>query len=194
MKILIDPKLAVFIKDMTDKQCAELLRCIFEYPNRECDLGLWVYMKKQIQEDEKRYKEKCDRMAMNRAMKSQQKSKLKSEQISKVRKVVVVEKENKDKENKNKGSESSNANIPVENSVEKGGITSKEFFVGTDFSFEKIIDEEPKFAEYLQTYPAPVIERADKTFQKKRKGQWITIYAVLEWLEQENRFYKEKLQ
>ena len=87
MKILIDPKLAVFIRDLSDKQCADLLRCIFEYPNRECDLGLWVYMKKQIEEDAKKYAEKCERMAASRAMKSKQKSIL----FSGVKEVVETE-------------------------------------------------------------------------------------------------------
>lgn len=56
MKILIDPKLSVFIQDLTDAQCAELLRCIFCYPDRDCDLGIWKYMKQQIAEDAKNIK------------------------------------------------------------------------------------------------------------------------------------------
>lgn len=186
MKILIDPKLAVFIRDLSDKQCADLLRCIFEYPNRECDLGLWVYMKKQIEEDAKKYAEKCERMAASRAMKSKQKSIL----FSGVKEVVEIE--NINKKNINKGSESSNANLPVENSVENDGNTPDEFFVDENFSFSRVLELKPKFECYLKLYPAPVIERADKTFQKKRKGQWVNMNSILLWLEQENAFYKEK--
>ena len=74
MKILIDPALAIFIKDFTDKQCAELCRCIFEYPNRDCDLGIWQYMKKQIQADEKKYNDKCERVAQIRKVRQRLKS------------------------------------------------------------------------------------------------------------------------
>ena len=98
----------------------------------------------------------------------------------------------KDKENKNKGSESSNANLPVENSVENDGNTPDEFFVDENFSFSRVVELKPKFECYLKLYPAPVIERADKTFQKKRKGQWVNMNSILLWLEQENEFYKEK--
>ena len=66
MKILIDPALSVLIKDFTDAQCAELLRCIFEYPNRDCDLGVWQYLKKQIKADEQKYIDKCQRVAYMR--------------------------------------------------------------------------------------------------------------------------------
>ena len=45
MKILLDPNIAVLIKDMSDAECAEILRCIFEYPNRDCEIGLWKYIK-----------------------------------------------------------------------------------------------------------------------------------------------------
>ena len=61
MKILLDPNIAVLIKDMSDAECAEILRCIFEYPNRDCEIGLWKYIKTQIDRDAQKYKEKCDR-------------------------------------------------------------------------------------------------------------------------------------
>ena len=98
MKILIDPTLAVLIKDFSDAQCAELLRCIFEYPNRKSDLGVWQYMKRQIEKDERKYREKCVRLNLNKVernelksdmiselksdSKSRQKSDIKPEQIS----------------------------------------------------------------------------------------------------------------
>ena len=77
MKILIDPALSVLIKDFSDQQCAELLRCIFEYPNRDSNLGLWQYMKKQIAQDEQKYKEKCSRLNINRMNRTALKSVLK---------------------------------------------------------------------------------------------------------------------
>lgn len=182
MKILIDPKLAVFIRELSDKQCAEILRCIFEYPNRECELGLWQYMKKQIEEDEIKYKAKCERIAICRAMKTG----LKSRQIS----AVTKEENNINNEKENKRRERRNASEPVENSVEIPVETYKEFFVDDYFGFEAIAENIPKFREYLSLFPPSVVAKAEQTFKKKRKNQWAKMQHLLDWLEKENLFYK----
>ena len=188
MKILIDPALAIFIKDFTDKQCAELCRCIFEYPNRDCDLGIWQYMKKQIQADEKKYNDKCERVAQIRKVRQRLKSgvisNMKTDMVSPVEE--VERKEKKNKINEIKGSERRNTSESVENSVEN----VLEFFIDTNFSFNKVIERNKKFKDYLALFPASVIENAETTFKKKRKGQWANMKQILEWIEKQNIFYK----
>lgn len=196
MKILIDPSLAVFIKDFTDEQCAELLRCIFEYPNRDCNLGIWEYMKKQIQADEQKYIDKCQRVAEMRKRRQHLKSgmitKMKSELKTNMNSQIISSVEEEEKENKKqnkinefKGSERRNARQPVENSVEK----LLEFFIDENFTFESVVERNKKFKEYLALFPASVVESAEKTFKKKRKGQWANIKQILEWIEKQNLFY-----
>ena len=186
MKILIDPALSVLIKDFTDAQCAELLHCIFEYPNRDCDLGVWLFMKQQIQADEQKYLEKCQRIAkLNERRKA-----AKSDTISSAKSTVVELEErrnvNKNKIKEIKRSERRNASEPVENSVEN----VLEFFIDERFSFEKVIERNAKFKDYLALFPPSVIESAETTFKKKRKGQWANIKHILEWIEKQNMFYK----
>ena len=148
MKILIDPALAVLIKDFSDEQCAELLRCIFEYPNRDSDLGVWKYMKKQIEKDEQKYKEKCMRLSLNRACRTGLNSILKSQQKSSV--------EEEKEENKNinikilKGSERRNAQKIVENSVENAEMPVEnisEFPIDENFTFDLVIQCQPNFTK-----------------------------------------------
>lgn len=191
MKILIDPALAVLIKDFSDAQCAELLRCIFEYPNRDSDLGVWQYMKKQIERDEQKYREKCMRLSINRTCRTGLKSIMKSEQTS----AVEEEKEENININKNilKGRERRNAQKIVENSVENPEPTVEnisEFPIDENFTFDLVIKCQPKFKEYLDLFPASVIESAQRTLKKKRKGQWINMAQLLDWIEKQNAFYK----
>lgn len=194
MKILIDPALSVLIKDFTDAQCAELLRCIFEYPNRDCDLGVWQYLKKQIKADEQKYIDKCQRVAymrqrrqtMRTGLISNIKSEIKSNIIPAVEEVEEKKNKNKIKINEFKRSERRNAPPPVENSVEN----VLEFFIDENFSFEKVIERNSKFKDYLALFPASVIETAEETFKKKRKGQWATIKQILEWIEKQHLFYR----
>lgn len=190
MKILIDPTLSLLIKDFSDKQCAELLRCILEYPNRDCDLGVWQYMKKQIEESEKKYLAKCQRMAelrerkcsLKSVMKSNTKSTLNSDTESQVIKEKVKDKENIIKENINVSSESSNAQNDVEKPVD--------FVVDKYFSFSALGTKYPKFIEYLALFPPSVVERAEETFCRKRLGHTVSMPQILEWLEKEHAFYK----
>ena len=235
MKILIDPTLAVLIKDFSDAQCAELLRCIFEYPNRKSDLGVWQYMKRQIEKDERKYREKCVRLNLNKVernglksdmiselkseSKSGQKSGLKPEQISglmselesesisgsisspisdTISAVEVEEKEiNKNNININKNilkrRERSNAAKIVENSVEnveKRVERLEEFLINPDFSFDFVIQYHPKFKDYPALFPASVVETAERTLKKKRKGQWVHMAQLLDWIEKQHAFYK----
>jgi len=201
MKILIDPTLAVLIKDFSDAQCAELLRCIFEYPNRKSDLGVWQYMKRQIEKDEQKYREKCIRLNLNKAEKSTLKSELisdvNSELISDSTSPVEEEKEKNKNININKNilqrRERSNGAEIVENSVEndeKPVEKLSEFLIDTGFSFDFVIQHQPKFKDYLALFPASVVETAERTLKKKRKGQWVHMAQLLDWIEKQHAFYK----
>ena len=196
MKILIDPKLSVFIQDLTDAQCAELLRCIFCYPDRDCDLGIWKYMKQQIAEDAKKYKEKCDRIAeirnkrentfglsLKSGMKSGMKSEMKSEMISGV--IEDVEEIKNKKEKEIKRSERSIYPEPVENHVEK----PFEIQIDDNFSFERISEMRPAFKTFLEMFPLSVVIKAEESLKKKRNGQWVQMINIVQWVEKENSFY-----
>ena len=197
MKILIDPTLAVLIKDFSDAQCAELLRCIFEYPNRKSDLGVWQYMKRQIEKDEQKYREKCIRLNLNKAEKSTLKSELISGVNSDTTSPVEEEKEKNKNININKNilqrRERSNGAEIVENSVEndeKPVEKLSEFLIDTEFSFDFVIQHQPKFKDYLALFPASVVETAERTLKKKRKGQWVHMAQLLDWIEKQHAFYK----
>lgn len=186
MKILLDPMLAILANDLTTEEKATLLMCILEYPNRDCDLGLWKYIKQQIDIDAQKYKEKCARAAASRQKKSELKSSLKSELKSNLFSAVnvVVDKDNINKNNSNV-SVSSNAILPVENSVDN-------FLISNDFSFQNISAHKKQFSNYINLYPPSVVERAERTIIQKRFGQTLNLAQIIEWLEQENRFYNQR--
>ena len=174
MKILIDPKLSVFIQDLTDAQCAELLRCIFCYPDRDCDLGIWKYMKQQIADM------KSD---MKSGMKSDMKSGMKSEMISGV--IEDVEEIKNKKEKEIKRSERGISSEPVENYVEK----PFEIQIDDNFSFERISEMRPAFKTFLEMFPLSVVIKAEESLKKKRNGQWVQMINIVQWVEKENSFY-----
>ncbi len=178
MKILIDPELSLLVEELSDKECAEILRCILQYPNRDSDLPLWRYIRAKIDRDAKKYKEKCDRIAACREKRFALKSK-----------VIDIDKE---KENKmiikeiDKDSESSNAFATVEKSVES-------FLINEKFCFETLKQIRPAFQEYLATFPGYVISRAERTLRDKRFGQVMNAEQIMLWIEKEHGFYKKKI-
>ena len=188
MKILVDPTLAILARDLSTEDKAELLMCILEYPTRDCELGLWKYMKQQIDTDARKYKEKCARLAeAGKKRWGNPKSDSISDTTSDLFSAVSEEegKENINKENVIvKESVSGNARAAVENPVDN-------FLISADFSFDILCKQNPKLPNYLATYLPAVVERAQRTLIKKRQGQRLTIAEILDWIQQESIFYNQ---
>lgn len=181
MKILLDPNIAILIKDMSDAECAEILKCIFEYPNRDCDIGLWKYIKTQIDRDARKYKDKCDRALalVEKRKESGTKSCTKSSVI-----VSSIENNNEKHIDIEKEKDSSNADLPVENSVEN-------FFISDYFNFQQLAQANQAFKKYIEEFIPAIVIRAERTLKQKRKGQLLSMKQIVEWIEQEKTFYTE---
>lgn len=177
MKILIDPKLNVLIEQLSDKECAELLRCIFGYPKKDCKLPLWKYLKQQIDADCQKYKEKCDRMLAIRYQKPRKNIVEKSQAIEKENKIKIKENVIKEKERK-------------DNAI-SNGVKTVEIIVEENFTFSQLEQIQPGFTKFLTCYPPTVIENAEKTMIKKHLGHKMSMKQLLEWLEQEDTFYNQ---
>jgi hypothetical protein len=188
MKILIDPMLAILAADLSTEDKAELLMCILQYPNRDCALGLWKYVKQQIDADAEKYREKCERAAAGRqcraALKSTLKSNLKSELKSDLFSEVRKENESKDnikKDNCNVGESGKPAGI-VENPVDN-------FLISDNFFFADIKRQNPAFQDYIANYPPSVIEKAEQTIKQKRFWQILSMQDILLWVQNQYDFY-----
>jgi hypothetical protein len=180
MKILIDPMLAILANDLSVNDKAELLMCILEYPHRDCSLGLWKYVKQQIDADAQKYREKCERMAENAKSRWSMKSNPKSDMTS----GVIQGKEEKENVIKNycKEKVGGNAHKNVENSVDK-------FFISEQFSFNAICKFHPAFANFISCYPEIVIERAQRAIIQNCKNQSLTLGTITKWIISKNDFY-----
>ena len=200
MKILLDPNIAILIKDMSDAECAEILRCIFEYPNRDCEIGLWKYIKTQIDRDAQKYKEKCDRaLALvekrkETDTKSTTISSTKSSSISCMKSSVIVSSKEKDIDKNidiEKEKESSIAARIVEKPAKAVENHVENFLINEYFSLQSIAEVIPDFAIYIKPFLPAVVNRAERTLKQKRQGQRLTIKQILEWIEQERIFYQQ---
>ena len=196
MKILLDPNVAILIKDLSDAECAEILRCIFEYPNRDCEIGLWKYIKTQIDRDARKYKDKCDRALA--LVEKRKETDTKSSTISSTKSctkssVIVssIEKHNDKDIDIEKEKDSSNANLRVENSVENVDKPVENYFISEYFSFQQLAEKIPAFKNYIQDFIPAIVIRAERTLKQKRKGQLLTMRHIVEWIEQEKTFYQQ---
>ena len=196
MKILLDPNIAVLIKDMSDAECAEILRCIFEYPNRDCEIGLWKYIKTQIDRDAQKYKEKCDRALalVEKRKETDTKSSTKSSSISCMKSSVIVSSKEKDIDKNidiEKEKDSSIAARNVENSVKLVENHVENFLINEYFSLQSIAQVFPDFAICIKPLLPAIVTRAERTLKQKRHGQRLTMKQILEWVEQERVFYQQ---
>ena len=192
MKILLDPNIAVLIKDMSDAECAEILRCIFEYPNRDCEIGLWKYIKTQIDRDAQKYKEKCDRALA--LVEKRKETDTKSSSISCMKSSVIVSSKEKDIDKNidiEKEKDSSIAARNVENSVKLVENHVENFLINEYFSLQSIAQVFPDFTICIKPLLPAIVNRAERTLKQKRQGQRLTMKQILEWIEQERAFYQQ---
>ena len=66
MKMLLDPDWIDLVDELSPEDCRKLLLAIFDYPNRECDVPIWKFIKKQLDKDAVKYHAKCARLLENR--------------------------------------------------------------------------------------------------------------------------------
>ena len=181
---------------MSDAECAEILRCIFEYPNRDCEIGLWKYIKTQIDRDAQKYKEKCDRALalVEKRKETDTKSSTKSSSISCMKSSVIVSSKEKDIDKNidiEKEKDSSIAARNVENSVKLVENHVENFLINEYFSLQSIAQVFPDFAICIKPLLPAIVTRAERTLKQKRQGQRLTMKQILEWVEQERVFYQQ---
>ncbi len=66
MRVLVETEMAGLVAALSAEEKAEILMCLFEYPDRKYDHQLWLYMKKQIDRDQTAYQNRCKGLSVSR--------------------------------------------------------------------------------------------------------------------------------
>ena len=66
MKRLANPKWALLLENISREERGDIFMAVLKYPNAECASAVWPFIKAELDEDDVKYKAKCERLATNR--------------------------------------------------------------------------------------------------------------------------------
>lgn len=200
MKILIDPDWADLAQDLSCEEKAELLMCILQYPIRDYDLGLWRYIRRQLDKDAKKYHEKCTRLAENSTNRWSSKSEPKSDTISDT--ISKLKPQASSDSDSISNTFIKKEKVKKEKAVAVGSLLKQfsknhrmdseaRFEITYDFSFEEIINRGTMYSQIFAEYSPEVLQKAQDSLVKKRYGQKLTLQQLTSWIEQAKAYYEQ---
>ncbi|MFQ6745042.1 MAG: hypothetical protein ACLRFN_03655, partial [Alphaproteobacteria bacterium] len=66
MKRLANPKWALLLENISREERGDIFMAVLKYPDMECSSAVWPFIKAELDEDDIKYKAKCERLAANR--------------------------------------------------------------------------------------------------------------------------------
>ncbi|MFI3241203.1 MAG: DUF6291 domain-containing protein [Alphaproteobacteria bacterium] len=214
MKVLIDPDWVHLAEDLSTEEKAELLMCILDYPNKECKTGLWRFIKKQLDKDAIKYKEKVSRIKEAAQYRWQEKSNanldMKSDTILNAKSdtksqaytdsitdsitdssSITITNTKKEKDKKENDNVMSIKSMISQFSKEHRFDNESKFEITYDFSFGKMMERNSSYIPYFSPYLPEVLIKGERSLIKKRYGQKLTMKQLISWLDQSNEFHKQ---
>jgi hypothetical protein len=193
MKVLIDPDWLPLVEDLSDADCRALLMAMFGYPGQECDLGIWKFIKKQLDKDAAKYNAKCERLLENRMISGLKNAKSESiTDFSELKSGAIAN----SKEQVHNNTNQSNSNGARADAVVKnlaGAFNpnaSAKFTIDNNFSLAEIIRRNPAWIEEFRQYSPEHLEAAEKSLKSKMHGERKTITQILGWVKVEGSYGK----
>lgn len=202
MKVLIDPDWADLAQDLSVEEKAELLMCMLEYPRRDCALGLWRFIRRQLDKDAKKYHEKCARIAENSNNRWPVKSDTKSETISDMKSDTTSQASLDSDSDSTSNTFIEKEKVKKEKAVAVNSLLQQFnkshrmdgpviFEITYDFSFEEIVRRNSIYSQTFSPFLPGVLKKAQDSLIKKRYGQKLTLQQLISWIEQAQKYYDQ---
>lgn len=191
MKRLLDPKLSLLVASLSAEDCKELFLAILEYPDRECSVPIWPFVKVLLDEDEVKYKDKCRRLAENR-MKSrvsntnQDDITMISDATAKQESKVQIQDNTIEQSNTMRRMAADNLIKNFSNAFSPYRMCK--FTIDKEFSLAEIIKRNPSLAQEFSKFSSEHLAAAQESLKRKCFGERKTITQLLGWINQEGKF------
>jgi hypothetical protein len=192
------------IDNLSDKFSALLDNVEYKeiYPECDCDLIVWKFMKKEIDRNTQKYEAQAKRMLTNRQKQYQsdqtdqpvcqtesnitqtQKSSGQSgdepgqykEMEGELNKTKIKERKENAQKILGRLAQSMNPNAP------------KTYEINDEFSFDALYDDDDAIKDLYIFFPAAKINRAERSLRNKKCGERFTLQQLKSWIEREGNY------
>lgn len=194
MKRLANPKWALLLQNTPREECGDVFMAVLKYPDVECTNPAWPFIKAELDEDEAKYRAKCDRLAANRMARWQ--SEQTSSDINQISTDITMKSDAiaKTVQNKNNSIEQEQsmrrqAAMLVNNFGKNLSVNRPaRFLINDDFSFERIRVADPDAYELIRRFPISKQKAAEKSLKTKFFGMEKNINQIIGWIKNEGDY------
>lgn len=192
MKRLANPKWALLLENISREERGDIFMAVLKYPDMECSSAVWPFIKAELDEDDIKYKAKCERLAANRLARwgEQNSSDIKQNLLDIRQKSDAIA---NSKYSTNTIKQSKEIHTHTNDLLQKLSTSfnpSREhkYHIDNEFSLSKIIERNPKLFPIFNEFTPEQLENGQASLKRKCIGQDKTMAQIIGWIRNEGNF------
>ncbi len=166
---------------------------VLKYPNMECSSAVWPFIKAELDEDDIKYKAKCERLATNRLARwgEQNSSDIKQtlSDIGQKSDAIANSKNNNTNTIEQSKEMHGNANDLLQKLANSfSTLREPKYHIDNQFSLSKKIQQNPNLFPIFDEFTPEQIENGQMSLKRKCMGQDKTMAQIIGWIRNEGKF------
>lgn len=193
MKRLANPKWALLLENISREERGDIFMAVLKYPDVECSSAVWPFIKAELDEDDIKYKAKCERLATNRLARwgEQNSSDIKQtlSEIGQKSDAIANSKTNNTNTIEQSKAIQSRANDMLQKlSNSFSPLRTPKYHIDNEFSLPEIIKRNRDLLPVFKEFTPEQLEKGQMSLIRKCMGQDKTIAQIIGWIRNEGKF------
>ena len=193
MKRLANPKWALLLENISREERGDIFMAVLKYPDAECSSAVWPFIKAELDEDDIKYKAKCERLATNRLARwgEQNSSDIKQtlSDIGQKSDAIANSKTNNTNTIEQSKAIQSRANDMLQKlSNSFSPLRTPKYHIDNEFSLPEIIKRNRDLLPVFKEFTPEQLGKGQMSLIRKCMGQDKTIAQIIGWIRNEGKF------
>lgn len=192
MKRLANPKWALLLENISREERGDIFMAILKYPDLECSSAVWPFIKAELDEDDIKYRAKCERLAANRLARwGEQNSSNIKQTLSDIRQksdAIANSKYSTNTIKQSKEIHTHTNDLLQKLATSFSPLREHKYHIDNEFSLSKIIERNPKLFPIFNEFTPEQLERGQISLKRKCMGQDKTMAQIIGWIRNEGNF------
>lgn len=192
MKRLANPKWALLLENISREERGDIFMAILKYPDMKCSSAVWPFIKAELDEDDIKYKAKCERLATNRLARwGEQNSSNIKQNLSDIRQksdAITNSKYSTNTIKQSKEMQRHTNDLLQKLATSFSPLREPKYHIDNEFSLSKIIERNPNLFPLFNEFTPEQLENGQASLKRKCTGQDKTIAQIIGWIRNEGNF------
>ena len=193
MKRLANPKWALLLENISREERGDIFMAVLRYPDLECSSAVWPFIKAELDEDDIKYKAKCERLATNRLARwgEQNSSDIKQtlSDIGQKSDAIANSKTNNTNTIEQSKAIQSRANDMLQKLAGSfNALRTPKYHIDNEFSLPEIIKRNRDLLPVFKEFTPEQLEKGQLSLIRKCMGQDKTMAQIIGWIRNEGKF------